>query len=157
MQYLNQCLVSATCRGGRHPTASGHLLVPGTSGGSWAFQIDKALGDAAEIWHPQVGVSQEIWEGIVPSGHRVTSAGTNKRPVLFSFLVFSVCSWSGDFMVAGLGGLLPRQLLSCYQLLTTLRTETLLHWAGLLPLVGHMPLGILASFLALFQMRTVKQ
>lgn len=98
---------------------------------------------------PYVGVPQEIWEGIVPSGHRVTSAGTNKWPVLFSFLVFSVCSWSGDFMVAGLGGLLSQQLLlSCYHLLTSLRTETLLHWAGLLPLVGHMPLGILTSFLA---------
>lgn len=71
--------------------------------------------------------------------------------MLFSFLVFSVCSWSGDFMVAGLGGLLSQQLLSCYQLLTTLRTETLLHRAGMLPLVGHMPLGILASFLAFFR------
>lgn len=55
-------------------------------------------------------------------------------------------------MVAGLGGLLSQQLLSCYQLLTTLRTETLLHRAaGMLPLVGHMPLGILASFLAFFR------
>lgn len=50
-------------------------------------------------------------------------------------------------MVAGLGDLLSQQLLSCYHLLTTLKTETTSP-GRVLPWMGYMPLGILASFLA---------
>lgn len=64
-------------KGGHHSSASGDVLVPGTSGGQLAFWTEAALGDTAvwlhtKIWHPLGGVSLGgFWESMAPSDHTV--------------------------------------------------------------------------------------